>query len=123
MGRVGIVGGGLFPRTALVLERLLPDARLVIIDHSAAHLSIAERLVGPEVQLINETYEPARHDGFDLVVVPLSYVGDRERLYVDPPSGAVLIHDWLWRRRSRSEVVSLLLLKRLNLIRRSDVKP
>ncbi len=115
--RIGIVGGGLFPRTALVLQRLLPSAQLTIIDRCAAHLASAQRFVGSDVELINQTYDPARHDGFDLVVVPLSYVGDRERLYRYPPSPAVLIHDWLWRRRGRSEVVSIWLLKRLNLIR------
>src|SRR5262249_25318451 len=31
---VGIVGGGLFPRTAFILSRLLPRARLVLIDMS-----------------------------------------------------------------------------------------
>jgi hypothetical protein len=121
--RVGIVGGGLFPRTALLLQRLLPDVQLVIIDRSAANLSSAKRFVGPDIELVNEVYEPARHTGFDLVVVPLSYVGDRERLYLHPPSRAVLVHDWLWRRRHRSEVVSLLLLKRLNLVSNEDVKP
>jgi hypothetical protein len=115
--RIGIVGGGLFPRTALVLRRLLPGARLVIIDRCAANLASARRFVGLDVKLINETYDPARHDGFDLVVVPLAYVGDRERLYQRPPSRAVVIHDWLWRRRGRSEVVSIWLLKRLNLVR------
>src|SRR2546426_10927521 len=32
--RVGIVGGGLFPRTALIVEQLLPSARVTIIDAS-----------------------------------------------------------------------------------------
>jgi hypothetical protein len=120
--RVGIVGGGLFPRTAILLRRLLPDVQLVIIDRSAANLACAKRFVGPEVEFINEVYEPARHTGFDLVVVPLSYVGDRERLYRHPPSRALLVHDWLWRKRNRSEIVSLLLLKRLNLVSHEDVQ-
>src|SRR5262249_45302392 len=30
--RVAIVGGGLWPRTAIILHRLLPAARLIVID-------------------------------------------------------------------------------------------
>ena len=50
----------------------------------------------------------------DLIVVPLAYVGDREALYrgEGPP---LLVHDWIWRRRGASVVISPLLLKRLNL--------
>jgi hypothetical protein len=29
----------------------------------------------------------------------------------------VLVHDWIWRRRGRSHIVSLALLKRVNLLR------
>ena len=33
------------------------------------------------------------------------------------PSGRVaLVHDWLWRRRGASAIVSIFLLKRLNLV-------
>jgi hypothetical protein len=57
------------------------------------------------------------HAGFDLVVVPLAYVGDRARLYRDPPAPFLLVHDWLWRPGgTRGTVVSVLLLKRLNLV-------
>ena len=46
--RVTIVGGGLFPRTALVLQRLLPDATLTIVDASREHLDVARRFLhGP----------------------------------------------------------------------------
>src|SRR5204862_3217114 len=36
--RVAIVGGGLFPRTLLVLQQLLPDTPLVVIDANADNL-------------------------------------------------------------------------------------
>jgi Fatty acid desaturase len=116
--RAGIVGGGLFPRTALVLGRLLPDARLVVIDASAANLATARPFVGPGVEFVNERYDLRRHGGFDLLVIPLAYVGDREQFYHDPPGPALLVHDWLWHKRRRGAVVSLLLLKRLNLVKR-----
>jgi hypothetical protein len=45
-------------------------------------------------------------------------VGNRRGLYDDPPARLTLVHDWLWRRRGTSAIVSVLLLKRLNLIER-----
>jgi hypothetical protein len=115
--RAVVVGGGLFPRTALVLRRLLPGAELVVLDGRAEHIEVARPFLGGDVGYVHAWYDPARHGGFDLVVIPLSYVGDRAALYRRPPAPAVLVHDWLWRRRGASRVVSWLLLKRLNLVR------
>jgi hypothetical protein len=112
--RVGIVGGGLFPRTLLILQRLLPDARCVVIDRSAANLATARTFLFGEVPFVNEYYDPSTMKDFDLVVLPLSYVGEREALYRQPPAPVVLVHDWIWRRRGTSVLVSLWLLKRLN---------
>jgi hypothetical protein len=114
--RVGIVGGGLWPRTPLVLRRLLPGARLVVIDRSAENLAVARPFLPDDVEVINDFYDPRRMTEFDLVVIPLALLGDREALYRDPPARAVLVHDWLWRRRGEGAVVSWLLLKRLNLV-------
>lgn len=115
--RVGIVGGGLWPRTLLVLRRLLPGARLVIIDRSAENLAAARPFLPGDVEIINGFYDPTRMTEFDLVVIPLSLLGDREGLYRDPPAPALLVHDWVWRRRGEGAVVSWLLLKRLNLVK------
>lgn len=115
--RVAVVGGGLFPRTPLVLRRRLPDARLVVIDASAANLERARPFLPGDVQLVRAWYEPDVVRGCDLVVFPLAFRGDREEVYRHPPAPAVLVHDWLWRRRGKSVVVSLVLLKRLNLVR------
>src|SRR5262245_28105798 len=41
--RIGIVGGGLYPRTVLVLHGLLPASRLTVIDLSADNLEVARR--------------------------------------------------------------------------------
>jgi hypothetical protein len=117
--RVAVVGGGLFPRTALVLRRLRPDARLVVIDADPDHVAAARRFPVGDTEFVTAVYDPDRHAGFDLVVIPLAYVGDRARLYHDPPAPFLLVHDWLWRRRGgRGAVVSVLLLKRLNLVTR-----
>jgi hypothetical protein len=116
--RVCIVGGGLFPRTLLVLQRLLPQARFRVVDRSAENLALAQALLpnGADLEVVHEEYEPARLDGADLVVFPLAFIGDRAAIYHRPPAPFVLVHDWLWRRRGRGTVVSWLLLKRLNLV-------
>jgi hypothetical protein len=119
--RVAIVGGGLFPRTAIILHRLLPHARLVIIDASAENLRTAERVLPENIERIQGFYDAARHGGFDLVVLPLAFVGDREAYYRSPTAPLMVIHDWLWRPRGRSTTVSWLLVKRLNLIGPSRV--
>ena len=145
--RVGIVGGGLFPRTALILRKLLPESRLVLIDQSESNLAIARSFLSGEAawerkhpwlpcdsaatqqesrqgclrsqgsqEFINERFEPAAPCEFDLLVVPLAFDGDRRAIYHRPPASAVLVHDWIWRRRRPTKVVSWLLLKRLNLV-------
>jgi hypothetical protein len=116
--RIGIVGGGLFPRTALILGRLLPDARLSLIDLSADNLALAGRFVAGRVDYINKRFDPAEPTDFDLLVIPLSFVGDRRAVYRQPPAPALLVHDWIWRARGTSVIVSWLLLKRINLVTR-----
>jgi Fatty acid desaturase len=112
---VGIVGGGLYPRTALILKRLLPEARLTVIDASSENLAVANELVRG-VHFIHAWYDPSRHNDFDLVVIPLSFVGARQTIYRRPPAPAVILHDWIWRVRRPGAVVSLVLLKRLNVV-------
>ncbi|HZT81437.1 MAG TPA: hypothetical protein VFA26_14505 [Gemmataceae bacterium] len=116
--RVAIVGGGLFPRTLLVLRRLLPEARFVIIDRSAANLDAARPLFSGEVEIVHAAYAAHQLAGCDLAVFPLAFAGDREALYREPPAPAVIVHDWMWRRRGSGARVSLFLLKRLNLVTR-----
>lgn len=123
--RIGVVGGGLFPRTVLVLRELLPEARLAIIDSNPRHLEQARAQLGSaadvdvdEVELIAASFDAAADDQrFDVVVIPLAYRGDREGLYATPPAPITLIHDWVWRRRGHDgRRISWLLLKRLNLV-------
>jgi hypothetical protein len=113
--RVAIVGGGLFPRTALLLQELLPAASLTIMDADAANLATAQALVRG-VKFVHARYVPGELPGYDLVVIPLSFDGSRAALERHPPAPAVLVHDWIWRRRGQSRVVSYALLKRINLI-------
>ena len=117
MRRVAVVGGGLFPRTVLILRRLIPHAEILVIDRSAANLEKARSFLGGDLACVHARYDPILVDGFDLTIIPLAFVGDREVICEQPPTAAVLVHDWLWRRRpGPSAVVSPLLLKRLNLV-------
>jgi hypothetical protein len=115
--RVTIVGGGLFPRTALVLRRVLPNAEITIVDKSADSLSAAMPYLEHSTRIVQATFAAELCREADLVIVPLAFVGDRQALYESPPARAVLIHDWIWNRRGTGAVVSPLLLKRLNLVR------
>jgi hypothetical protein len=117
--KVAIVGGGLFPRTALILRELLPAARIVIVDASQENLATASSILGDSnVQSECRLYEPADEAAgrFDLVVIPLSFQGDRRALYRHPPSTPLLVHDWIWNHSAEGRVVSIALLKRLNLV-------
>jgi hypothetical protein len=113
--RVAVVGGGLFPRTVLALQPLLPRAAITVIDASAESIAIARAHLGAAAESVEfiEACWDERHDHYDLVIFPLAYVGDRAQLYRGGRS-LRLIHDWVW--RGRGALVSLLLLKRLNVV-------
>ena len=115
--RVGIVGGGMFPRTTLILQRLLPNAHLTIIDASEESLRSARRFVNGNVELLHGFVDASPQTGVDLMVIPLAFIGERSAIYRCPPAPAVLVHDWIWHRHGRGVVVSLPLLKRLNLVK------
>lgn len=121
--RIGIIGGGLFPRTALLLAKLVPSAQLTIIDECDAHVSCARSTLlqhgvrSSQLTFVVQRYCADRHRDFDLLVFPLGYLGDRAALYRvpfgDPPR---LIHDWFFRRDGQFGVsISRWIGKRLNL--------
>jgi Fatty acid desaturase len=118
--QVTIVGGGLFPRTALILQKLLPSADLTIVDASAENLERARGFLGQHIECRHGLFDPAIADAPDLLVIPLAFIGDRERVYRQPAGRAVLVHDWLWRTRGDGVPISWWLLKRLNLVTRVD---
>jgi hypothetical protein len=117
-GSIKVVGGGMFPRTAILLEEMQPSATITIIDRNAANLAAARPFLKKTTRLVHELFDPASPTDAELVVIPLSYIGDREFLYRNPPASVVLIHDWIWVKWSEGEVVSPWLLKRLNVVRR-----
>jgi len=116
--RVTIVGGGLFPRTAIILRRLLPGAWLTIVDANATHLAMARTRLGDSVEYRLEHWDTGHADASDLVVIPLAFSGDRQVVYRRPPAPMVLVHDWVWNRRASGTRIAWLLLKRVNLVRR-----
>ena len=112
-----IVGGGLYPRTALILRELLPAASLTIMDANLDNLEIARELAGEAAEYRHERFGNQESGDFDLTVFPLSFAGDRAAIYRHPPSATVVVHDWIWRRRGAfNSIVSIALLKRLNLV-------
>jgi fatty acid desaturase len=117
--RVCVVGGGLFPRTALALRRVWPEVEVEILDASQESLDRARRFLADNGHSLARVRFRLRRFGADtpcdadLVVVPLAFVGDRGALYGRP---GIVVHDWIWRRRGRAGVVvAPWLLKRLNL--------
>jgi hypothetical protein len=115
---VGVVGGGLFPRTAIVLGRVLPETEISLIDLSPENLTIAREFLTHEMTTINERFDPHQTYHYEMLVVPLAFIGDREVIYNRPSAKTVMVHDWIWNCRGESTIVSWLLLKRLNLVAR-----
>jgi hypothetical protein len=120
--RIAIVGGGLFPRSLILLRRVFPHASIAVIDKSEASVTraraylAARELASDDVEFRVDAFDPVRHSGFDLVVTPLAYVGNASALGRLSERTPLLRHDWIWRRRwGASAVVSWLLLKRMNL--------
>lgn len=116
--RIGIVGGALFPRTALIMTQLFPHAEITIIDSSSRHIDCARPFLGQSIQWVHSSFNPLEHRGFDLLCVPLAYNGSRAAIYDNAPARRVLVHDWIWRMRGCGAAVSWFLLKRINLIER-----
>ena len=84
--RIAVVGGGLFPRTALILEELLPNARITIIDANRANLDRARELLGNRsTEFVHDRYTEPGCAAYDLLIIPLSFDGDRPAIYARPP--------------------------------------
>jgi hypothetical protein len=113
-----VVGGGLFPRTVLVLGELYPGVDVVVVDASLENLAVARRSLEARgvrcPRMIHARFDPLVHRGFDLVVLPLAFVGEASAIArARSANGTVVTHHWIFHRARRSAVVSLLLLKRL----------
>ncbi|HEX5050667.1 MAG TPA: fatty acid desaturase [Planctomycetota bacterium] len=119
--RVVIVGGGLFPRTAILLRELLPAAELVVLDENAQHLESARPWLPDGVVLQRGTFAAGQRLDADLVVLPLALRGDRAAIEAEPPAPWLLVHAWFWQRRGEGRVVAWWLGKRVYLVRAAAV--
>jgi hypothetical protein len=96
----------------------MPGVRITIIDQDLASIAHTRQLVDTShIELVHARYSEGDGDGYDLLVFPLSFDGDRAALYARPPARIVIAHDWIWRARGESRIVSFALLKRINLVR------
>ena len=119
LSAIAVIGGGLFPRTAVVLRELLPRAGITVIDESRENLEVARAFLDEETfAFVHARYDRTAVTSFDAIVFPLAFHGDREAIYAHPPAPITMVHDWIWRRRGAGRLVSLALLKRVNLVRR-----
>jgi hypothetical protein len=109
--------GGLFPRSALILRELMTGAR--VVDRCEFQETRSCATVLPSGHRVRERALCARRtEQFRPPCDSALVSSDDAMIYQQPPARGVLVHDWIWRRRGTSKVVSLLLLKRVNLVRR-----
>lgn len=120
---VVVIGGGLFPRTLMVLREVLPLARVTVIEADAGHVAEARRWLAANdhdataIEFVTAWFDPAVHTGADLVILPLALVGCVDSLR-HGTGCAVVVHAWLWQGGGdATAVVSLALAKRVNLYR------
>lgn len=108
---VAVVGGGLFPRSAILLRERYPEAAITVVDAEAAHLAVARPFLP-----VGVTVRCARVvDGdlaADLIVLPLAFRGDRDHL-LRTCAVPVLVHEWAFRARGRGAFVAWWLGKRV----------
>lgn len=114
--KIMIVGGGLFPRSALVLGRIFPDAELIVLEKEQAHIETARSFLEKEVEFECRRFEGEPLEA-DLVVLPLSFKGDVHSAIANQ-SAPVVVHEWLGTPSPGREIVSLLLWKQVS-VRRS----
>ncbi len=120
---VVIVGGGLFPRTLLILLDLLPHASFTVIEQERRHIEQARLILQvhagtlARIHFVEACFSPGQPLEADALVLPLAFLGHRAALYQQMPTAYAFVHDWLWQRKTpKSARVSCWLLKRINLV-------
>ena len=124
LSHIAVVGGGLFPRTVLVLQELLPDCRLTVIEQDPSHIEEAKQILSARGHSLESVeFRQLSFDGTmpfqaDALVIPMAYIGERGKLYQSPPAPLVWVHDWLWQvKGAHGAVIGWWLCKRLNLVK------
>lgn len=114
--RIVVVGGGLFPRSALLLRERFPRASIVVLDQDAQHLALARTMLPADVACVRGTFTPGERLAADLVVLPLALRGHKRAWRLAPPAPFVLVHDWLWCAPGRGALVAWWLGKRVHVV-------
>lgn len=114
--RILVVGGGLFPRSAILLAEIFPRAEIVVLDAEPSHLDDAASLLPHGTVRESGRFTPGETLACDVAVLPLALRGERTAVHAAPPAPVCIVHDWLWRANERSTVVAWWLLKRANLV-------
>jgi hypothetical protein len=120
---VVIVGGGMFPRTLLILLDLLPRASFTVIEKERRHIEQARLIlqahagISARIHFVEACFLPGQPLEADALVLPLAFLGHRTALYQQMPTAYTFVHDWLWQHKTpKSARVSCWLLKRINLV-------
>lgn len=111
--KILIVGGGILPRSIIILKKLYPSTELHVLDMSKQSLREAQNYLKTytnedNVFYIHSEYDPSLSKNYDLVVFPLAFRGLYSTSYT-----TTLRHCWIWERHARAEVVSMFLLKKI----------
>lgn len=113
---IGIVGGGLFPRSAILLRELYPQARILVFDAEPAHLRAARAWLPLGVEECAQRLVAGQRLDVDLVVLPLALRGARRQFVQRPPAARLLVHDWAWHHLGDGRLVAWWLAKRVYLV-------
>lgn len=114
--RIVVVGGGLFPRSALLLRERFPRAAITVLDQEPRHLALARTMLPTDVACVVGTFTPGQRLDADLVVLPLALRGQKRAWRSAPPAPYVLVHDWLWCAPGRGARVAWWLGKRMHVV-------
>lgn len=117
-----IVGGGIFPRTAIIIRNMFPDAQIVIQDMNHKSLECAENYMKDLGITDNIIYFKSRYTGVNydvasesvygtVVILPLAFRGGE----ICQTTFKTVKHCWLWENHpcEKDSIVSYFLLKKI----------
>jgi hypothetical protein len=121
--QVAIIGGGLFPRSAIVVHKVWPKAKVCIIDANRQHLETCRSWLRGDETMVCARVTPNTLPEAEIIFVPLAFDQDKRPLYDAPKNGCIIVHDWIWNQPKEGNsvhtaIASIFLLKRLNLVSR-----
>lgn len=122
--RFVVVGGGIFPRTAIIIRRLFPDAQIVIQDMNLKSLRFAENYlrnmhITEDVIYSHTIYDGINYDAASesiygtVVILPLAFRGE-----IGQTAFKTLKHCWIWDTDycEKQCLVSYFLLKKIKVL-------